>query len=104
MRLGLAKITRYRPGVIWPALVVLLAGPGSAFYYKVGADELHYALLVKSLAGPDAMFEPTQVDTWRQSHKVQGLKSATLRTRIAEDLDDQAVYAGRSVLRADPAA
>ena len=43
--LGLARLTRYRPGVIWPALFVLLVAPLWLFYEKIGPAELDYALI-----------------------------------------------------------
>jgi len=54
--LGLARLTRYRPGVIWPVLLVLLAAPGWLFWEKVGPAELDYALIDARVAPGDVLF------------------------------------------------
>ncbi len=41
--LSLARLTRFRPGVVWPVLTVMLAAPTAVFYTRVGPRELAYA-------------------------------------------------------------
>jgi len=57
--LALAQATRYRPGVIWPVLLVFLAAPVGLFYGKVGPGELEYALIVRDIEPGPAIFRPT---------------------------------------------
>ena len=56
MVLLIAHWTRYRPGVIWPVVAVLLAAPAWLFYRNVGADELAFAVLARRLAPPAGAF------------------------------------------------
>ncbi len=56
--LSLARVTRFKPGVIWPVLALTLAGPMVAFYSQVGSDELAYCLLARRLAPGISDFEP----------------------------------------------
>ncbi len=65
--LTLAKVMRYRPGVVWPVLAVLLIVPMTLFYLRVGSDELDYCLIVDSLAPGDAMVETVSLDVWKKS-------------------------------------
>ena len=66
--LGLARGTHYRPGVIWPALLVLLVPPLLLFYAKVGPAELEYALLAGRIAPGEAVFASARVEDFRRSH------------------------------------
>lgn len=54
----LARITRFRPGVIWPVILVLLAAPAWAFFEKVGTDKLDYALIAARVGPGEAIFAP----------------------------------------------
>jgi len=54
--LVLARVGRFRPGVIWPVLLVLLVAPVWLFHREVGPAELDYALIVHPLARSDAIF------------------------------------------------
>ncbi len=56
--LALARVTRFRPGVVWPVLLVIVAAPVWLFYRKVGPVELEYAALVAGLRPSDAVFQP----------------------------------------------
>ena len=85
--LSLARLMRFRPGVLWPVLAVLLAGPMAIFYTKVGADELQYAVIANPLAGADALFESMTLEDWRKDNQAEGLNRYTLKTALAEDLD-----------------
>jgi len=60
----IAHWTRYRPGVIWPVVAVLLAVPAWLFYQRVGADELAYALLAERLTASDAAFGDQTLQHW----------------------------------------
>jgi len=48
--LALARVTGFRPGVVWPVLAVLLAAPAAMFYTRIGVDELQYIQRVLSPA------------------------------------------------------
>ncbi|MFP3936752.1 MAG: hypothetical protein ACLFVW_00330 [Phycisphaerae bacterium] len=68
--LSLARVTGFRPGVVWPVLAVLLAPPMTIFHLKIGADELAYAMIVNPpqkegrLAPGDALFQPVPLNAW----------------------------------------
>jgi len=53
--LALARWTRYRPGVIWPALLVLVAAPVWLFHAMVGRSELAYATLAEGVLASDEL-------------------------------------------------
>jgi len=84
--LSLARATRYRPGAVWPVLVVLLACPLAIFYQKIGTDELDFALIAGHLADGDAIFQPQPLEPWRAQHNAQGLTGETLLSRVRDDL------------------
>lgn len=56
--LWLARLTRYRPGVIWPVLMVFLVAPLATFYLRIGAAELEYSLLEAGVACGNEVFLP----------------------------------------------
>ncbi len=66
--LALARLTRFRPGVIWPVLLVFLALPVWLFYEKVGPAELEYALLARGLERSDALFRAESLGSYLRSH------------------------------------
>lgn len=86
--LTLARITRYRPGVVWPVLAVLLVVPMTTFYLRVGSDELDYCLIADQLAPGDAMLETVSLDVWKKSRPeyadVESYKK--LATQVEHDL------------------
>lgn len=52
----IAHYTRYRPGVITPVMIVLLAVPAWLFTSHVGTDELEFALLASRLTPAEVAF------------------------------------------------
>ena len=62
--LSLARLTRFRPGVVWPVLLVLSAAPITLFYIKVGPAELEYAQIVNHLQPTDAIFASRGLEEW----------------------------------------
>ncbi len=58
----IAHYTRYRPGVTWPVLVVLLATPTWVFFGKVGGDELAYAVLAGRLTPSEQLFADQEIE------------------------------------------
>ena len=48
----MARLTKFRPGIIWPATLVLLSLSGGLLFNKVGRDELKYAQ-ISGLVGDD---------------------------------------------------
>ena len=85
--LGLARLTRFRPGVIWPVLLVLAAASASAFYVKIGPGELDYALIANRLAPGDAVFDPIALDVWRRQNAAEGLTLRMLQRKLEDGLD-----------------
>ena len=83
----LAKVTAFRPGVVWPVLVVFLAGPMALFHIKIGADELEYTLIANRLAPSDAVFHSVTLDSWRQSHSARRAGGLGLEALVNRDLD-----------------
>ena len=89
--LTLAHVSKFRPGIIWPVLLVLLAAPLVVFYGRVGADELHYALIVRPdpenrLAPGDAVFGDLPLAQFAQRPGLRGLTKALLQRRAEDDL------------------
>ena len=84
--LWLARLTKFRPGVVWPALAVLAGVPIATFYLRVGGDELQYAIITEHLAPGDAVLEPLAMDTWTRQNRTEGLNPQTLKDRINDDL------------------
>jgi hypothetical protein len=84
--LNLARLTRYRPGVIWPVMVVMLAAAGWLFQWKIGRDELEYQLIALPLAAGDAIVEPADRRTWIAAHEQQGITTQTLPSYAANVL------------------
>jgi hypothetical protein len=85
--LGLARLTGYRPGVLWPALAVLLAVPMSVFYWKIGAAELDYALIANPISYNSAIFQPAVVEVWSRHNRAEGLAGESLMNLARTDLD-----------------
>ncbi len=83
--LALARVTKFRPGVLWPVLALLLAGPITLFYLKTGPDELEYCLIVRPLAPGDAIFGEESLESWRSQHG-EGLNEQTLTIGVKDDL------------------
>jgi len=60
--LAIARATRFRAGVIFPALMIFLAVPAALFYTRIGPDELDYELLVGPLTPGDLVLAPATLD------------------------------------------
>jgi hypothetical protein len=89
--LMLAQLTRFRPGVMWPVLTILLAAPLAAFYGRVGPAELQYALIVRAdpsrpLTGGDTLWPEEALADFRRDPRAAGLAGVALEARIDEDL------------------
>ena len=82
----LARLTRYRPGIVWPVLTVMLAIPLAIFHRQVGTAELEYSLIVSQLPGGTGLLEPIALETWRRDHQAQSMIGAKLHTCLLEDL------------------
>lgn len=87
--LALARLTHYRPGVIWPVMALLLAGPVTTFYVKIGSGELNYQLIANRLAAGDAVFEPVALKHWVAAAGAKGLSQQALLTRAIDDLGER---------------
>lgn len=92
--LALANLARFRPGVIWPVLAVLLIGPLWMFYDLVGQDELRFALMTHSgrseaLCPDDRLLPELTVDEFRRQHGAQGLADDLLAARAHDALQQQ---------------
>lgn len=84
--LALARVTGFRPGVVWPVLLALLVAPVVVFYWKVGADELDYALIANTLAPGDAVFREESIETWKARTGTVGLKEQAIVNEVDGDL------------------
>jgi len=89
--LSLARVTRYRPGVIWPILGLLLGGPVALFHTRVGADELEYLLIAAELAPGDAVFKTIPLADWKQANATQGLSDELLVNAVDEDVKKRGI-------------
>ena len=88
---ALARVSRYRPGVIWPVLLALLATPFGLFHIQVGNDELQFALLRQmtpsgALLPTDALFPDRPAEHLRQTSGSAGLTDDMLRQRADDEL------------------
>ncbi len=84
--LSLARVTGFRPGITWPVLVLMLAGPMAVFYSRVGSDELAYCLLARRLAPGDSDFEPMAVSKLMADPATRGHTPQTLRNYVTAKL------------------
>ena len=87
--LGVARLTKYRPGVVCPVLLIVTAVPIWLFFSKVGQAELDYALVVDRMDGPCTVFDPARVETWSREQRVEGLSDQRLRNRVAEKCESR---------------
>lgn len=81
----IVHLLRYRPGAVWPVLVVLLAAPGWLFYRYIGPDELAYAVIADRLTLSESVFPDQTRQQWRQLAP-RGLSDEELARRIETDL------------------
>ncbi|MCY2931337.1 MAG: hypothetical protein NTV86_17985 [Planctomycetota bacterium] len=75
------------PGVVWPVLAALLAAPVVIFYQRVGADELQYAVIVRSLGPGDSLLPEEALRAWKDRTGNQGLSGEALINQIKDELD-----------------
>ena len=87
--LALARMTGFRPGVVWPVLAVLLTGPIVIFHAKVGADELAYALIANSLPGGEELLEQEILAEWADRNDYDHLGPRQLEERVRKDLQSR---------------
>lgn len=91
--LSLARVTGFRPGVIWPVLAVLLAPPMAIFHLQIGADELAYALIVNPskqadrLAPGDAIFQPVSLNQWIDHNDIVVRSERAVWNLLEDDLE-----------------
>jgi hypothetical protein len=97
--LDLAKLTGYRPGVIWPVLLVLLAAPLTIFYIQIGPAELQYALIADRLSPGDRLMETVAVKDWVRHNHLSGLNEEQLALRARQDIRQYAEGLLRSCRR-----
>lgn len=60
--LVMARLTRYRPGVVWPIALVLIILPLALFFTCVGPAELDFAVLAQRMPAGDAVFPAVNVE------------------------------------------
>jgi hypothetical protein len=85
--LSLARLTRFRPGAVWPVLIVLSAMPIAMFYLKVGPSELEYAQLVDHAERNAMVFSARWREDWLTEHpEASRLGAGALRKEIRTSL------------------
>ena len=84
--LALARLTGFRPGVVWPVLSVMLAAPMAIFYAKVGTDELDCSLITMRLAPGDAILDSVPLDVWIRTNGAEGLDRTRQVIQVKDDL------------------
>ncbi len=90
--LAMARVTGFRPGVVWPVLAALLVPPIAIFHVRVGADELAYAMIVNPpaqadrLVPGDAMLPAVPLSEWKSHYDVVGLSDRALRSHVEDEL------------------
>ena len=80
------RLLHTRIGVLWPVVLALLGGSAATFFTAVGADELHYNLIVGRQAPGDAMFEQEALVVWSRRHRMEGLSPAAVEAGVQRDL------------------
>lgn len=85
--LALAAWTGFRPGVVWPVMVALLAVPMVIFYTRVGPAQLDYAVLINRLGPGRTSFRDMALSEWIDKHAARGLNRQTQEIRVREDLE-----------------
>jgi ribosomal protein S27AE len=81
----MARWMKFQPGVIWPAVVLLLPIALVFFYVQVGPAELDYALLVRPLAQGEDLLPGVWREEWVRRHGA-GLSEQGLLNRLQDDL------------------
>ena len=94
LTLSLARLAKYRPGVIAPVLLLIAAAAVTVFYDRVGPDELDYALITRPtpqrhLKPGDTLFNEMTLEAFVRTHDAHGLERESLRRRVQDDLDRQ---------------
>ncbi len=85
--LAMAKVTNFRPGAVWPVLLVLSAAPMVAFYVRVGPAELQYSLIVNRTAPGDMILPEMPLGQWLRDHPdTVGLTTTLLGSAARRDL------------------
>jgi len=84
--LALAKLLAFRPGVLCPFLVGLLAAPLTVFYAEVGTDELDYCLLAARMQSSESLFDDEALGPWQRRVRGVGLTGEAIENAVAEDL------------------
>ena len=85
--LGLARLTKYKPGVVWPVAGALVGAAIAIFCTTIGPAELDYQLIARQLAGPDTIFEPRDRRSWIDQTQAQGLSDETLVLRAKDVME-----------------
>jgi hypothetical protein len=73
----LARLMRFRPGIIWPVILVLLSVPAWVFSEKIGVDELDYAFLTARVGPGEAIFVPSAVEDISYPVRITSLPAST---------------------------
>jgi hypothetical protein len=85
--LWLVRLMRFRPGAVWPVLLVLSAAPIGLFYLKVGPAELEYAQLMHHVEPNAMVLSARSQDEWLAEHPEASLLSTEdLRTEVQTSL------------------
>jgi len=85
--LALARVTSFRPGVVWPVLAALLAGPIAIFHAKVGPDELDYALLANWLPKGESLLNEEILQDWARRNHVADWPRRRQEQEVQRDLE-----------------
>lgn len=86
--LGLAKLTKYRPGVVLPVLAMLSIWPAAIFYLKIGPAELDYAVIVNRLEG-GSLVAPVVAEVWAAHNGADGLDDQQLQERAVYQMQQR---------------
>ncbi|MCD6378742.1 MAG: hypothetical protein J7L99_07835 [Planctomycetes bacterium] len=88
--LSLARLARFRPGVIWPVLLTFLVAPIWLFYQKVGPAELEYALIIQKIVPGETIIAPIKPaflnsSEWKNLTPTTTSTSTTQSTKPTEE-------------------
>ena len=92
----LARLMQFRPGIIWPVILVLLSVPTWVFFERVGVDELDYALIAARIGPGEAVFAPPAAEGMSYPVRITTLPVST--RSASQPASQRAVAASKPAL------
>lgn len=64
----LARLTRYRPIIVWPVLLMCLAVPVALFHFAIGPAEMAFSVLAEEVQSGEGFLGTQTVEEFRRLH------------------------------------